>query len=89
MQTKLTLRLESALIEGAKIYAETTGKSLSQIVSDYFQALQNQDSSIKKSSELPPITQALQGILKVDSQSKSKSKIDKNNYQQYLEKKYL
>ena len=36
MQTKLTLRLEDQLIEQAKSYAAHAGKSVSQIVSDYF-----------------------------------------------------
>ena len=36
MQTKLTLRLESELIEQAKEHAKQQGKSLSQIVADYF-----------------------------------------------------
>lgn len=87
MQTKLTLRLESQLIENAKIYAENTGKSLSQIVSDYFQALQHQDLSKKKTTETPPITQALEGIL-LSPKTQAK-KINKNNYYEYLEKKHL
>ncbi len=86
MQTKLTLRLESQLIETAKIYAENTGKSLSQVVADYFQALQHKDLSKNKKTELPPITQALKGILK--SKSK-KDDIGISDYHQYLEKKYL
>jgi len=80
MKTKLTLQLEKILIKNAKRYAKATGKSLYQVVSAYFQTLLNQDASIKKSSELPPITQALQGILK--------AKTDENDYQLYLEKKY-
>ncbi|HZC00332.1 MAG TPA: DUF6364 family protein, partial [Gammaproteobacteria bacterium] len=36
MQTKLTLRLDKKLIEAVKRYAEISGKSLSQLVADYF-----------------------------------------------------
>ena len=83
MQTKLTLRLESHLIANAKNYAEGSGKSLSQIVSDYFQLLQSNELIKNKTYELPPLTQKLKGILK------SKTKIDESAYLKHLEEKYL
>ena len=86
MQTKLTLRLESQLIANAKNYAEGSGKSLSQIVSDYFQLLQSNELVKNKTSELeplPPMTQKLKGILK------SKTKMDEGAYLKHLEEKYL
>lgn len=36
MNTKLTLRLDDAVIASAKRYASKSGKSLSQLVADYF-----------------------------------------------------
>ena len=39
MQTKLTLRLEEQLIERAKAHAKKRGKSVSQMVADYFALL--------------------------------------------------
>jgi hypothetical protein len=39
MQTKLTLRLDARLIRRAKTYARRRGKSLSQIVTDFFVGL--------------------------------------------------
>ena len=36
MHTKLTLRIEEQLIEQAKSYATHTGKSVSQLVAEYF-----------------------------------------------------
>ncbi len=83
MQTKLTLRLESHLITNAKNYAEGSGKSLSQIVSDYFQLLQSNELTKNKTSELPPLTKKLKGILK------SKTEIDESSYRKHLEEKYL
>lgn len=83
MQTKLTLRLENHLIANAKNYAEESGKSLSQIVSDYFQILQSRELAKNKTSELPPLTKKLKGILK------SKTKLDESDYLKYLEEKYL
>lgn len=79
MQTKLTLRLEEALIKRAKIRARTLGKSLSQIVSDYF-ALLNEDGG-KPSPELPPLTRSLKGALRG-------SDVDQGDYLRYLEEKH-
>jgi len=80
MQTKLTLRLEEQLIEQAKEYAAHTGKSVSQIVADYFKLLTSE-----KHKPLPPsapITQSLRGLLKG-------SKLDEKDYRKYLEEKHL
>ena len=78
MQTKLTLRLDESLIQQAKIYAKQHEKSLSQVVADYFQAL-NQPSPLVKSA---PITQSLIGILE-------NSAIDESDYSRHLEDKYF
>ena len=80
MQTKLTLRLEEELIEQAKSYASRTGKSVSQLVADYFRLL----TSGKKEPAPPsaPITRSLRGLLR-DSQ------LDEKEYRKYLEDKYL
>lgn len=78
MQTKLTLRLESELIEQAKKHAKQQGKSLSQIVADYFITL-------NKSTEqhtFAPITQSLIGILQ-------SSNLHQEDYKKHLEAKYL
>ena len=79
MQTKLTLRLEEKLIDQAKKYAASEGKSISKIVADYFSLLVQQNQSTD--SELPPITRSLVGILS--------SPIDESDYRQYLEEKFL
>lgn len=39
MNTKLTLSLEKEIIEKAKIYAKGTGRSLSEMVENYFRSL--------------------------------------------------
>lgn len=39
MNTKLTLSLEKEVIEQAKIYAKGTGRSLSEMVENYFRSL--------------------------------------------------
>jgi replicative DNA helicase len=80
MQTKLTLRLEDQLIEQAKSYAAQAGKSVSQIVADYFKLLTSQ--KIKTSLPSTPITQSLRGLLR-------ESNLDENDYKKHLERKYL
>ncbi|MEI6207370.1 MAG: DUF6364 family protein [Desulfuromonadales bacterium] len=79
MQTKLTLRLEDQLIEQAKYYAANVGKSLSQVVADYFKFLANE----KEKHLLPPapITKSLRGLL-------INSTLDENDYKIYLEEKH-
>jgi len=78
MQTKLTLRLEDSLIQQAKDYAKQHDKSLSQVVSDYFQAL------TQKSNKplTAPVTQSLIGVLDA-------SNVDATDYKKHLEEKYL
>jgi Family of unknown function (DUF6364) len=80
MQTKLTLRLEDQLIEQAKSYAAKAGKSVSQLVAEYFKLL----TSEKKTKPTPPstpITQSLRGLLRG-------SKLDEKDYKKYLEEKH-
>jgi len=78
MQTKLTLRMESELIEHAKQHAKQQGKSLSQIVADYF-AVFTQDKDQKNTA---PVTKSLVGVLK-------ESGLDQESYKKHLEEKYL
>ncbi len=78
MQTKLTLRLEDSLIQQAKRYAKQHDKSLSQVVSDYFQILTRR----AEEAEIPPITQSLIGVLE-------SSHIEADDYKKHLMEKYL
>jgi hypothetical protein len=80
MQTKLTLRLEKQLVDLAKEYASTQGKSVSKMVADYFMLLNNALDT--KDDEVSPITKSLKGSL-------SKTKTGESNYKKYLEEKYL
>jgi len=80
MQTKLTLRLEDQLIEQAKSYAAHAGKSVSQIVAEYFKLLTSEKA--KSNSPSAPITQSLRGLLR-------ESKLDEKDYKKYLEGKHL
>jgi hypothetical protein len=80
MQTKLTLRLEDQLIERAKSYAAQAGKSVSQLVSEYFKLLTSERT--KPISSSTPVTQSLRGLLR-------ESRLDEKDYKKYLEEKHL
>ncbi|MCG8642518.1 MAG: DUF6364 family protein [Desulfobacterales bacterium] len=80
MNTKLTLRLEEDLIRSAKKHASIMGKSVSQLVADYFYLLDKK--SVKKKQPITPIVKSLRGSLKG-------SDVDEKDYENYLEDKYL
>jgi hypothetical protein len=79
MQTKLTLRLEEQLIDQAKRYAADVGKSLSQVVADYFKFIATD--KVEHPPASAPITQSLRGLLR-------NSTLDENDYKKYLEEKH-
>lgn len=66
MQTKLTLRLDEHLIAQAKARAQRQGKSLSQVVADYFAQFTSATTPNTTQYErpLPPLVASLQGVLK-------------------------
>ncbi|MBN2705238.1 MAG: antitoxin [Deltaproteobacteria bacterium] len=80
MNTKLTLRLDDHLIESVKEYSAKTEKSVSKIVSDFFEIIKNE--KLKKDYTVSPAVKSLRGIL-------DKSKFSASDYKDYLEKKYL
>ena len=80
MNTKLTLRLEDDLIRSAKRHASIMGKSVSQMVADYFYLLDKK--TTKGKQQITPIVKSLRGSLKG-------SGVDEKDYEKYLEDKYL
>ena len=62
MQTKLTLRLEESVIAGAKAFAKRSGRSVSQIVADYFALL---DADLTEVDDVTtPIVASIRGSLR-------------------------
>lgn len=61
---KLTLAMDSAAIRKANRFARSRNKSVSQIVQDYFAALDETSSTVPPSENLPPKTRRLMGMLK-------------------------
>jgi hypothetical protein len=63
MQTKLTLRMDDGLIRRAKAYASRTGKSVSQMVADYFAVLEaTAEDGDEWMSTLSPAVRSLLGV---------------------------
>jgi hypothetical protein len=62
MQTKLTLRLDDALIRKAKRHSVAAGKSVSQLVADYFSLIEV--TGAPEDEALTPRVRALFGALK-------------------------
>ncbi|HMO51299.1 MAG TPA: DUF6364 family protein [Kiritimatiellia bacterium] len=79
MNTKLTLRLDDSLINRAKHAAEKRGKSVSQMVAEFFDSL---DGATPRKPGYPPITTALLGSLRGASMTKE-------DYRRHLRDKYL
>jgi hypothetical protein len=86
MNTKLTLTLDSNIIQHAKIYAKKHNISLSKMVEFYFQSFIDKlyENKRVEHKKAPPITQELSGIAKLNSQ-----KTDKELLIEALNKKYL
>lgn len=79
MNTKLTLRLDDGLIDKAKRYSRRSGKSVSQLVADYFALIDTEEST--PGIELTPRVRAMIGALKGAT-------VTEEDYRRYLEEKY-
>lgn len=80
MQTKLTLRLDDDLILRTKARARRLGKSISQLVAEYFELLSAEDREVEENET--PLVRSLRGCLKGGASS------DEADYQRFLEEKY-
>jgi hypothetical protein len=80
MNAKLTLKLNEAIIEKAKKYAQKNQQSLSELVENYFRALTDE---FGKEQDYGALTTELSGVIKA---------ADIENYQEeytkYLTEKY-
>jgi len=77
--TKLTLSIDEKVVERAKRYAAARGTSVSRLVQTYLDAVVRVNGS--DDQELPPITRRVYGMLKG-------TKYDRQDYLDYLERKY-
>ena len=79
MNTKLTLRMDEAIVRKAKIEAKRRGKSVSRMVAEFIESIGLEQNSEKV---LPPTTASLVGILKG-------KEISEEDYKTHLREKYL
>ncbi len=80
MSTKLTLTIDKSVIEEAKLYAKSQGRSLSNLIEEYLKSVSS-NTEKKEELELSPITKSLFGAVKLED-----SKFD---YKQILEDEIL
>jgi Family of unknown function (DUF6364) len=62
MDTKLTLKLEQAIIEKAKDYARLQKISLSKLIEGYLQRITNEPA---EAAEITPLVKSLSGIIQL------------------------
>jgi hypothetical protein len=79
MDSKLTLKLDTSIIENAKIYAKDNDISLSKMIENYLQALTTRK---HKEKEVTPLVASLTGVIQLDNLD------DKKDYTDYLSNKY-
>ena len=84
MNTKLTLTVDKSIIEEAKKYAKSNGRSLSNIIEEYLKSLVQKKESDKE-FEISPLVQSLWGSVK----PLPKSMDYKEMMEEELAKKYL
>ncbi len=79
MNTKLTLRIDEKLIKSAKEYSARKGKSVSKLVAEFFQLIQNE--KFEREKQYTPTVNSLKGVLKG-------KRVSEKDYKKFLEKKY-
>ncbi|MBK8806253.1 MAG: hypothetical protein IPO21_06280 [Bacteroidales bacterium] len=82
MNTKLTLTIEQTLIEKAKEYAKGKGRSLSDIVENYFKVIVKEGDVVK--IEETPIADSLRGAFKAPKDFDYKKELTKSLNEKYL-----
>jgi len=80
MTTKLTLTVEKSIIERAKSYAKSTGRSLSEIIETYLTTITDETVD----NEMSPKLKKIVGVIKLPKDFNEKEELRKS-----LEDKYL
>ena len=84
MNTKLTLSLEKEVIQQAKIYAKGTGRSLSEMVENYFKSLVEKSKKNKiEDDDIDPRLKSLIGIIQLPPDFDLKKARDEHYKEKY------
>jgi len=78
-KTKLTLRMDRALVQRVKSYAKQSKKSVSSIVADFFELLDERNSDMP--TRLTPGVRSLLGVM-------ARSSANEQDYRKQLERKH-
>ncbi len=71
MTTKLTLTVEKAIIERAKVYAKSTGRSLSELIETYLASITEEATQ----QDLSPKLKKLVGVINLPQDFDEKSEL--------------
>jgi len=74
MSTKLTLTIDKSVIEEAKQYAKSQGRSLSNLVEEYLKSVSSKEDK-PQPLKLSPITKSLFGAVRVKDKNIDYKKI--------------
>ena len=80
MQTKLTLRVEEALVKKAKRIAKKRGTSVSRIFGQFI----SEQTDELPADDWPPITASMVGVIRREG-----IEVDERDYRRHLERKHL
>ena len=79
MTTKLTLTVEKSIIERAKVYAKSTGRSLSEIIENYLENITNDYDDADLSPKLRNIVGAVQLPKDFDEETELRNALEKKH----------
>jgi len=82
MSTKLTLTIDESVIQDAKSFAKTQGKSLSQIIENYLKSLPIQ----REQEQLSPNVKKLAGSVKLPKNFDYKKELSNALAEKYLDR---
>ena len=79
MTTKLTLTVEKTIIERAKSYAKQTGRSLSELIENYLEAITEENSNSDLSPKLKKLVGSVHLPADFDYDDELRSTIEKKH----------
>jgi hypothetical protein len=82
MTTKLTLTLEQHIIEKAKEYAKSKGRSLSDIIENYLKVVVDENADLE--TEIAPLAKSLKGSFKQPADFDYKKQLTNRLTEKYL-----